>query len=62
MSNLFGGNKQNDNGWTCECGTHNTTKFCGGCGKPKPSEDSWVCECGTRNTAKFCGNCGKPRK
>lgn len=65
MGNLFGGNKQQQNnadGWTCECGTYNTAKFCGGCGKPKPSDDSWVCECGTRNTAKFCGNCGKPRK
>lgn len=64
MGNLFDGNKQaNDaNGWTCECGTYNTTKFCGSCGKPKPVDNVWACECGTKNTAKFCGNCGKPRK
>ena len=23
------------NGWTCECGTVNTGKFCSNCGKPK---------------------------
>ena len=49
--------------WVCSCGTSNTTKFCGGCGKPKPqpaNPDSWVCECGTSNITKFCGNCGKP--
>lgn len=50
--------------WVCSCGTANTTKFCGGCGKPKPqavNPDSWVCSCGTSNTTKFCGNCGKPK-
>ena len=24
-----------DDGWTCECGTHNTGKFCENCGKPR---------------------------
>jgi membrane protease subunit (stomatin/prohibitin family) len=48
--------------WTCECGTANTTKFCGGCGKPQPAPTSnWTCECGTVNTTKFCGGCGKPQ-
>ena len=52
-------------GWTCECGTTNTGKFCGNCGKPQPAPQpaagSWTCECGTVNTGKFCGNCGKPQ-
>lgn len=50
--------------WVCSCGTSNTTKFCGGCGKPAPKAEApagWVCSCGTENTTKFCGNCGKPR-
>ena len=48
-------------GWTCECGTVNTGKFCSNCGKPEPAPaGSWTCECGTVNTGKFCSNCGKP--
>ena len=48
-------------GWTCECGTTNTGKFCSNCGKPEPAPaGSWTCECGTANTGKFCSNCGKP--
>lgn len=48
-------------GWTCECGTTNTGKFCSNCGKPQPAPaGSWTCECGTTNTGKFCSNCGKP--
>ena len=47
-------------GWTCECGTVNTGKFCSNCGKPEPAPaNSWTCECGTVNTGKFCSNCGK---
>jgi len=48
--------------WTCSCGTENTTKFCGGCGKAAPVEA--VCpNCGLKrppeNAAmKFCGACG----
>jgi membrane protease subunit (stomatin/prohibitin family) len=51
-------------GWTCECGTQNTGKFCTECGKPKPApapSASWTCECGTQNTGKFCTECGKPK-
>ncbi len=44
-------------GWTCECGTVNTGKFCTNCGKPQPAA-GWTCECGTVNTGKFCTNCG----
>ena len=49
------------NGWTCECGTVNSGKFCSNCGKPQPQpQGSWTCECGTVNSGKFCSNCGKP--
>ena len=46
-------------GWTCECGTENSGKFCSNCGKPQPQ--GWTCECGTQNSGKFCSNCGKPK-
>jgi membrane protease subunit (stomatin/prohibitin family) len=51
-------------GWTCECGSTNTGKFCTECGKPKPApvvSDEWTCECGNVNTGKFCQECGKPK-
>ena len=52
-------------GWTCECGTANTGKFCTNCGKPQPAPaptaGSWTCECGSVNTGRFCPNCGKPQ-
>ena len=49
-------------GWTCECGTANTGKFCANCGKPKPAQaEGWTCSCGELNKGKFCQNCGKPR-
>ncbi len=51
--------------WTCECGTKNTGKFCGNCGKtrpaPAPAPGSWKCVCGAMNTGKFCAECGAPR-
>lgn len=46
-------------GWTCECGTLNTGKFCTNCGKPNNRD--WTCVCGTQNTGNFCTNCGKPK-
>ena len=56
----------NPAGWTCECGTVNSGKFCSTCGKPKPApendQESWTCSCGHQgNTGKFCSECGKPR-
>ena len=48
-------------GWSCDCGTQNTGKFCSNCGKPKPEPavaNGWTCGCGTQNTGKFCSNCG----
>jgi len=49
-------------GWTCGCGTTNTSKFCQECGTPQPaSAADWVCACGTSNLGRFCGNCGTPR-
>lgn len=48
-------------GWICACGTVNTGKFCGECGKPRPESGTWTCSCGAVNTGKFCGECGRPR-
>lgn len=49
-------------GWTCQCGTANTGKFCSNCGQPQPQpQGEWVCQCGTPNTGRFCGNCGQPQ-
>ncbi len=50
-------------GWTCECGTQNTGKFCMNCGKPKPAPAAgWACpKCGAQNDGKFCTECGTPR-
>jgi membrane protease subunit (stomatin/prohibitin family) len=58
----FGSAKANNNTWTCACGTANTTKFCGGCGKISPTEVACV-QCGWTRTPensgmKFCGECG----
>lgn len=48
-------------GWTCECGTVNSGKFCSECGKAAPAPaKTWTCECGAVNTGKFCPECGKP--
>jgi len=45
--------------WTCECGSKNSGKFCGECGKPKSTKK--VCpNCKKENEAddKFCNECG----
>lgn len=57
--------QQNQNGWTCTCGTQNTGKFCTNCGQPDPrasqAQQNWICKCGTENSGKFCQNCGSPK-
>lgn len=51
-----------ENGWTCDCGTTNTGKFCANCGSPKPEQPvGWTCSCGAVNKGKFCAECGKPK-
>ena len=51
-------------GWICACGTSNTTKFCGGCGKALPAATPSACpKCGKKRPKesdgmKFCGECG----
>ena len=48
--------------WNCECGTHNTGKFCETSGRPQPSPAmGWQCGCGTANMGKFCQNCGSKK-
>ncbi|MCL1991767.1 MAG: hypothetical protein FWG66_02330 [Spirochaetes bacterium] len=51
-----------DDSWACVCGMSNTTKFCGGCGKPAPAAlqcPSCQWERPAENSSlKFCGNCG----
>lgn len=61
----FGSPQQQTAGWTCECGTQNSGKFCMNCGKPQPAPQpagGWACpKCGSRNEGKFCMECGTPR-
>lgn len=47
--------------WICECGSVNTGKFCGECGKPAQKKEWFCTECGAKNTGKFCSECGKAR-
>lgn len=64
--NLYAMGQQNNNiqntqnTWSCECGQHNSGKFCSNCGKAKP-EAGWNCSCGALNKGKFCSECGKPK-
>lgn len=47
--------------WLCECGSKNTSNFCGNCGGKKPESKKRFCtECGNEaeDNAKFCQNCG----
>ncbi len=56
--------QQPQNGWTCECGSVNTGKFCANCGKPQPAPataQGWTCQCGAVNQGKFCQNCGSKK-
>lgn len=49
-------------GWTCECGSFNSGKFCSECGKPQPKAVAeWTCSCGAVNSGKFCSECGAAR-
>lgn len=52
-------------GWTCSCGSYNTTKFCPSCGNKRPEmpRAAFCGNCGYRlsdgeKTAKYCPNCG----
>ena len=47
-------------GWTCECGTQNTGKFCMNCGKAKPAAACPNCGYKPANgvLGKFCPECG----
>lgn len=57
IAGLFTGNALKEGEWRCECGTVNTTKFCGNCGKERPLR--WFCpNCGKENNGKFCVGCG----
>ena len=56
-------------GWTCSCGSYNTTKFCPSCGSKRPEtpKAAFCGNCGYRlsdreSTARFCPNCGLPLK
>lgn len=51
---------QEEQGWRCSCGAHNTGKFCSECGAEKP-QTGWTCSCGTVNKGKFCSECGKKK-
>ncbi len=51
---------QEEHGWRCSCGAHNTGKFCSECGAEKP-QTGWTCSCGTVNKGKFCSECGKKK-
>lgn len=48
--------------WVCtECGSMNTTNFCGGCGTKKPVSVNQCSKCGFKpegNTPNFCPQCG----
>lgn len=50
--------KAEGNSWVCECGTVNTSKFCGECGKPKPLDKCPNCGASITPGKKFCGDCG----
>lgn len=54
----------NEDVWVCECGEHNTTKFCPECGRKKPEIPNYICKkCGEDlrkygKIPKFCPECG----
>ena len=60
LSNAFtGGTELKEGEWKCTCGTINTTRFCGNCGKERPQPLRWYCpNCGKENNGKFCVACG----
>jgi membrane protease subunit (stomatin/prohibitin family) len=57
-----------EEGWSCECGTVNSGKFCMECGSKAPEQvksvksNNWFCpSCNTENSGKFCMECGEKK-
>ncbi len=66
QTNTYQNNNLNQqSSWTCpNCGTLNTSNFCGTCGSAKPviqSANRFCPNCGTKvdSTVRFCPQCGK---
>lgn len=53
---------QQDGGWDCVCGSHNSGNFCPECGAARPADKLVCTNCGFEpapgETPKFCSECG----